>query len=134
LSLIGTPVDSYGQSLTASVNRNTVGVDEQFQATFTLNGSASSFTPPNFSDFMLLSGPNQSTSMQIINGAFSQSVSYSYILQPKKTGTFKIGPASINSGGKNIQSNVVTITVTAGGQSNQGGVKEDAEPFKVKVA
>ncbi|MFM7177068.1 MAG: BatD family protein [Bacteroidota bacterium] len=121
LSLIGTPVDSYGQSLTASVNRNNVGVDEQFQATFTLNGSASSFTPPNFSDFMVLSGPNQSTSMQIINGAFSQSVSYSYILQPKKTGTFKIGPASINSGGKNIQSNVVTITVTAGGQSNQGG-------------
>ncbi|MFM7903053.1 MAG: BatD family protein, partial [Bacteroidota bacterium] len=54
-------------------------------------------------------------------GAFSQSVSYSYILQPKKTGTFKIGPAYINNGGKNIQSNVVTITVTAGGQSNQGG-------------
>jgi hypothetical protein len=114
------PFESSGQSLTASVNRNTVGVDEQFQATFTLNGSASSFTPPNFSDFTVLSGPNQSTSMQIINGAFSQSVSYSYILQPKKTGTFKIGPAAINSGGKNIPSNIVTVNVTAGSQGNQG--------------
>ncbi|MFM2190072.1 MAG: hypothetical protein RL491_458, partial [Bacteroidota bacterium] len=121
LTMMFKPVESNGQSLTASVNRNTIGLDEQFQATFTLNVSASTFTPPNFSDFIVLSGPNQSTNTQIINGAFSQSVSYSYILQPKKTGTFKIGPASINSGGKNIQSNVVTITVTAGGQGNKGG-------------
>jgi len=115
------PAITIGQSITASANRTSVGVNEQFQITFSVSGSASSFTPPNMSDFMVLSGPNQSTSIQMINGTFSQSVSYSYILQPKKSGTFKIGPASISSGGKNISSNTLTITVSAGGAGGQGG-------------
>jgi heme exporter protein D len=119
------PTISFGQSITASANRTSVGVNEQFQITYSVSGSASSFTPPNMGDFMVLSGPNQSTSIQMINGTFSQSVSYSYILQPKKSGTFKIGPASINSGGKNISSNILTITVSAGGSGGQGGQSQN---------
>lgn len=115
------------QKFTASVNRNPVGMNEQFQLSFELNASGSSFKPPALTDFMILSGPNQSNSMQFINGSMSQSVIYSYILQPKKEGTFKIEPATIEVGGKIILSNMVTLTVTkAGAQgSQQGGQNQD---------
>ena len=80
--------------LTASVNRNTVAVGEQFQLTYSLNTSGQSFQGPDLKDFFVLGGPNQSTSMQFINGSVSQSISFSYILQGKAEGTFKIGIAT----------------------------------------
>ncbi len=113
------PLHLLGQSLSASVSRNPVGVDEQFQVTFTFNGNLNSFTPPSFGDFIVLSGPNQSNSIQIINGSYSQSTSYSYILQPKKTGTFKIGSGVAVSGGKNFPSNPISLNVIASNNKNQ---------------
>ncbi len=101
-------------TFTTTVNRNRVAMGEQFEITFTLNGSGKNFQPPAFTDFLVLSGPSQSTSMQIINGAISQSISYSYILQPRTEGKFTIGAASIESGNKKIQSNSITIEVTKG--------------------
>jgi hypothetical protein len=109
------------QSFSASVNRNPVGLNDQFQLSFTLTGGGNNFKAPSLNDFMVLSGPNQSSSMQFINGSVSQSITLSYILQPKKEGTFKIEAASIESGGKIVLSNTLTINVTAGsGQSNKG--------------
>jgi len=103
-------------SFTASVDRNQVAMGEQFELTFTLNGSTGgkNFRPPALHDFLTLSGPNTSTSMQFINGVLSSSVSYSYILQPRSEGKFTIGSASIDAGGKQYQTQPITITVTKG--------------------
>jgi len=115
------------QKLTASVNKNPVAVNEQFQLSFELTSNGSNFKPPSFSDFNVLSGPNQSTSMQFINGRMSQSISLSYILQPKKEGTFTIEPAAIETGGKVVLSNMVTVNVVkASAQGSQkGGQNQD---------
>ena len=106
------------QSFSASVNNTTVGLNDRFQVTFTFEGtdinSLSDFSPPNFAGFMILSGPNQSTSMQIINGAVSASLSYSYYLQPKNLGKFTIGNASIKYKGKPYQTDPLTIQVEKG--------------------
>jgi hypothetical protein len=117
--------DLAGQNFSASVNRNPVGSNEQFQLSYTLSGSGTNFRPPSLSDFMVLSGPNQSTSMQFINGAMSQSVTFSYILQPRKEGTFKIEPATIESGGRVVASNSLSLTVTAGGQGSRQNQGQD---------
>ncbi len=105
-----------GQSpfLAATANKSTVGQGEQFQVTFSFNAAGRSFQGPDLKDFNVLSGPNQSTNMQFVNGNFSQSISFSYILQPKNTGNFKIGPASIEYEGKRIASNVIQLTVVKG--------------------
>lgn len=118
---------SLAQSLNATVSRNPVGLNEHFQLTFTLEGSGSSFRAPSMNDFMVLSGPNQSTSMQIINGAISQSLSFTFILQPKKEGTFKIGSATMESGGKTISSQPLSVRVVAGsgGQPQQQRAQDD---------
>jgi hypothetical protein len=102
----------------ASVDRTTVAVGEQFELTFTLNGTTGgdNFQPPPLNDFLVASGPNSSTNMQIINGAVSSSVSYNYVLQPKAEGKFTIGPASINVKGKTEKSQPIVITVVKGSQ------------------
>jgi hypothetical protein len=107
---------SQNGSFTASVDNNQVAVGDQFQVTFTLSGSGggSNFRPPAFNEFFTLSGPNQSTNMQIVNGAVSSSVSYTYVLQAKTEGKITIGPASIDMGGKRLQTQPIVITVTKG--------------------
>ena len=107
-------LDAQSGTFTATVDNNRIAMGEQIEITFTLNGSGKNFQPPAFSDFVVPSGPNQSTSMQFINGAMSQSVSYSYVLQPRAEGKFTVGPATIESGGRKIQSNNITIEVTKG--------------------
>lgn len=109
-----------GGRLTASVSSTTVAVGEQIELTFELDGNGKNFQAPSMPDFNVLMGPSSSTSMQIINGSVSQSISYTYILQATKTGTFRIGPASIESGGKRIQSNSLTISVVKGNPQSAG--------------
>ena len=112
----------------ATTSNSTVAVGDQVQITFTLQGNGTNFRAPTFADFNTLMGPNQSTSMQIMNGSVSQSISFTYVIQAVKEGTFTIGPAIIEMGGKKLQSNSLSITVvkgnppqpTAGGQKGNG--------------
>lgn len=106
--------------------KTTVAVGERFQVSFSLNTNGSNFKAPSFEGFSILSGPNQSTSMQFINGNMSQSITYSYILTATKEGTFTIGPAKIRVNGTDIESNELKITVTKGaaGSVQQGGSQQ----------
>ena len=105
------------QKLTAQVSKAKVAVGEVFQLAFTINANCSNFRPPSLSEFDVYSGPNQSTSMQIINGNVSQSLTLSYHLAPRKEGTFNIGSAVVDVNGKKIESNKITIEVYKGNQS-----------------
>jgi BatD DUF11 like domain len=107
-----------GVTFVASVDKNTVAVDEQFTLEFTLNGggmgSGSIPKLPDLGKFMVLSGPNQSSSVQIVNGSVSSSVTYSYVLQPREAGKFTLGAATIETGGKQYSSQPIEITVVKG--------------------
>ncbi|MBI4945425.1 MAG: protein BatD [Bacteroidetes bacterium] len=111
--------DLYAQKFTASVNKNRVAVGEVFQLDFSINANGRNFTPPSFGDFTVYSGPNQSTSMQIVNGNMSQSITLSYYLAAKKEGTFTIGAASIIVGNNTLQSNAINIEAVKSGNTQQ---------------
>ncbi|MFN5793397.1 MAG: BatD family protein [Bacteroidota bacterium] len=115
-------LDLSAQELTASVNKNRVGVGEQFILTFSLNTNGSGFRAPSLNDFNVYSGPNQSTNMSFINGSMSQQISFTYYLAAKSEGKFTIGAASINSGGKTYTSKPIVIEVAKGNapHSNNG--------------
>lgn len=121
LLLAGFTANAAEISFTASVNRNPIGTNEQFSITFTINAQASNFQAPSFRDFNILSGPNQSTSMQFINGNMSQSVSFTYYLQAKSEGTYRIDPATIEVNGVKIKSNALTLNVVKGQGKPQAG-------------
>jgi len=105
---------------TATVSKSTVGTGEQFQVDFTVNANASDFNPPAFSAFQVLSGPNQSTSMESINGSTTVTSSLSYILMPVKEGEFTIGPATCMVNGKRYTTSAVKIKVIKGKPVPQG--------------
>lgn len=115
-------VGSVAQELTASAPSQ-VQVGQRFRVTWELNAGGSNFSAPQISDFRVLGGPNQSTSMQYINGSMTQSISFSYILEAKKEGEFTIAPATIEANGNTITSNEVKIRVVKGQPSTntQGG-------------
>jgi hypothetical protein len=100
--------------LTASVNSTSVGTGEPFEVTFAINGNGGDFTPPNFRGFQVVGGPNESTSMESVNGNTSVSISYGYELVAVKEGSFTIGPAAIVVNGHKLTSNPLKITVVKG--------------------
>ena len=106
----------FGQEVRFSgvVSKNNFAVGEKFQLTYSVNVSASGFTGPDLSAFNLYSGPNQSSSMQIINGAVSQSLTYYYVLSAKKEGKFTIKPALLNVANGRVKSNEISIDVVKG--------------------
>src|SRR5436190_19413052 len=121
LFLLCTRVNISAQEFTATVSSPAVEIGEQFQITFSLNTTGKNFRPPTFIDFNVLMGPNQSTQMQIINGSVSQTLSFTYVLQAVKEGTFKIGSAEITAGNSKVQSNPVSIVVTKNANKSQPG-------------
>jgi len=114
---------SQNPAFIATVDKNPVTQDEQFTLELTMNSSGETprnFKAPDFSKFLLLSGPNQSTSMQIINGAVSSSQTFSYVLQAREAGKFTIASAVIEVGGNQFKSNPIELTVTkASGKKSQ---------------
>ncbi|HZY39587.1 MAG TPA: BatD family protein [Mucilaginibacter sp.] len=99
---------------TASVSKSTVGTGEVFEVTFSVSGNGGNFTPPDFSGFQVAGGPNESQSMEIINGNTSASISIGYDLVAIKEGQFTIGAATIEVNGHKLTSTPIKITVVKG--------------------
>jgi hypothetical protein len=116
LSFLILGLTSFAQNafLSATASKSTVGVGEQFQVTFTLNCDGQNFRSPDLSSFNVISGPNKSSSISIVNNSYTQSISFTFFLQPKTEGNFKIGPASIEVQGKRINSNIINLNVVKG--------------------
>ena len=106
-----------------------VGVNQQFQLTYTVeNGNANTISRPNTQDFQVLRGPDQGESI-VFNGRMTHSFTYTYILQPKKEGTFKIGKATATIEGVKVESNEVTVTVTGPVKQQAQRQRDPRDPF-----
>ncbi len=108
-------------SFKTRVSKNKLSTDERLRVSFiitarTANIKQRNFTPPAFNGFYKIMGPSTSQEVSIINGDVSSSFTYSYILQPAKTGKLTIGPASVNIGEKTYKTQPVTITVIKGNE------------------
>lgn len=107
------------EKFTATLSKNPVSIGERIQVTFTLNTRGSNFRAPDFRGFRILSGPNQSSSMRIVNGVSSQEFSFSYLIEPRKEGTFKISPATITVNGRQLKSNALQVEVMPESQAQK---------------
>ncbi len=117
----------------ASAEPSQIAAGEQFRVTFTFDGSdynsVRDFKAPDFGQFVVISGPNQSTNMQWVNGKMSASIGYTYILYARQSGKITIGSATIEYKGKKLKSEPIQIEVSQGkpkqqqSQSNQSAVE-----------
>ena len=125
---------SFAQQLTASAPSQ-VQLGQRFQVTWQVDANGSNFTAPQISDFQVLGGPNQSTSMQYVNGSMSQSISFSFVLRAAKQGEFTIAPAKIQVGGNVISSNELKINVRKGQQqASSGGQQQSQQKSNTQAA
>ena len=103
----------------------TVVEGEQFRLSYILNKEGKDIRLPDIPDFDVLFGPSISTSFsqRTVNGKTTSesSVTYTYILMAKKTGTFTIPSASIRVDGSNYESNSLQIKVLPPDESSSQG-------------
>ena len=97
---------------TVNISMDSVLLGNYFEVKYMLeNGSADNFVAPNFENFNVIGGPNTSTSMSFMNGAMSQSISYTYYLEPRDVGSFFIQPASVETSGEFLETVPMEILV-----------------------
>ena len=124
--------------------QNLVAVDEQFSVTFIIEGEGrpSGFEWECGDDFQLVWGPQKGTSssISIVNGKRTQSsqTTYTYVLMPRSTGTFRLPAATATLKGQQISSGAVSIQVVANGaqgasasQADDGGRQQAAQTGSV---
>ena len=79
----------------AILSKKSLGINENLRVDFKMNKDGDNFTPPDFSGFKVVGGPNQSVSNMWVNGKRTFSKNYSYFLSPIKKGILSIGQATI---------------------------------------
>ena len=103
------------------VSTDSILMGNHFQVTFSVkNGQGENFQLPEFSDFQVVGGPNQSSSYSVVNGNVTQALSYSFYLEPIEIGNYYIEPAGIEIDGKYYETEPIAITVVA----NPDGIKQ----------
>jgi len=142
LFLLSLPGFLFAQDISfTSQAPNKVYLGQQFQLTFTINAEGSNFMSPEITNFDILNGPMVSSGQNImnINGKleYSSSMSFTFILQANKVGTFTIPQALITVKGKRYMSNNLQIAVLnqsqRQAQQNQGNTQpqvKDQTPSK----
>lgn len=115
------------QNFYAQVSSKKVQVGVPFDYAVVIAVNASNYVAPSFKDFDIVSGPNQSNSVQYVNGAMSQQIVISYGLVAKKEGKYTIGSASIVSGGQKLETSAVTIEAVKGAAQGGGGTGNDPQ-------
>ncbi|MEY3368180.1 MAG: hypothetical protein RI973_1335 [Bacteroidota bacterium] len=98
---------------TVQVSTDSILMDNYFEVKFTLeNANGRNFEAPDFSQhFKVISGPNFSTSMSMVNGDVTQSMTITYYLEPLGTGSFYILPASVEASGQVLETAPLEVMV-----------------------
>ena len=100
-----------------------VAADETFRIVFTADGRMSDFEWPGTDDFDVVWGPQKGSmsSTSIVNGkrTSTHQETVTYLLQPRKTGTFTLPGATASVDKNSVSSSTLKIEVVAAGGQTQ---------------
>jgi len=99
--------------VSASADPNQITADDLITFTIQIEGTSDfpNVPPPQSPDFVIVAGPSQSSSIQIINGRMNASKMISWRLAPTKTGKLVIPPVSITYRRNVYKTEPVTVNV-----------------------
>ena len=129
---------AYAQDMTfeATLDKTRMSYEDVLVLSFVLSGSSldMNVTPelPDLQDnFDILRGPSRSTSISIVNGRQSSSLTIQYVLSPKKTGMLEIGSATLQHKKETFTTKAISVEVlTSVSSSSQGApqAQDGSEP------
>ncbi len=97
----------------ATLSKNKLGLNERLRIDFVMNKNGDNFTPPNFENFQIIGGPNQSIKTSYLNGDQNFiKKTFSYFLKPLKKGKLIIYQATVTIDGQEYKSLPVEVNVT----------------------
>jgi len=96
----------------AQVSKKRLGINERLRVDFKMNENGDNFIPPSFTNFLVVSGPQQAVNRSWVNGVSSFSKTYTYFLTPKKKGKITIEQESITIQGEEYKTTPIQIEVT----------------------
>lgn len=116
----------------ASVDRNTVGMDETVTYTLEIQGSGIGAVvrpePPDAEGLVLSQPfPSQSSQTSIVNGVVSQSIGFTWYLRPVREGNARIAPVRVRVGDRDFVSEAIAVKVVPHGSGRPPAARQD--PF-----
>lgn len=110
----------------AEIKKSEIESREVFRVDFIIKNIRGEFQAPDFHPFELVGGPNQSSSIQIINGDYFQEYRYSYFLRAPEPGIYFIPEANLLTEEDILESEPVEILVLAEGEKagNKQGIQD----------
>ena len=127
---------AHAQSARASLSQNEVALNQQFVLNVDVSNARQLDADPvlpDVSGFAAFLGSGSSTSMQFVNGRTSLSITMQYRFQATTEGTFEIGPVAVQAGGRDLQTEPLTIRITASAapaaRTGRGGGRRRGEPI-----
>ena len=114
---LGLPAHGLAQTARAYLSQNGIPLNQQFVLNVEISGTQrldQDPVLPDLSAFAAFLGSGTSTSMQIVNGRTSMSVTVQHRFQATAVGAFEIGPISVRAGGQNLRTEPLTIRIIDG--------------------
>lgn len=109
--LIGLAATAGAQGVQVTIDRAQASIHDQLLLSVTVEGSQSAVPRlPDLSPFKVQSRGRQSQ-INMVNGQTSVSITHNYLLLPTRTGTFTIGPATVDIDGKSYQSRPFQVRI-----------------------
>lgn len=136
LACVLLPGRGFAQDFTvqSTVSENKIFTGEQFTLQIEITGSTmrdvSLPDPPDIPSTRLLSStPSRSTSISIVNGRTTTSITYSFSYVARSTGNFTIPAVSVNIGDEEYATDPINIEIIERGQMSQNGNRQMPDIF-----
>ena len=118
---------SQDAKMLVEISNDTIMMGNYIQLRYTIENTSGNFEMPELEGLLVISGPNTSSSMSMVNGEVTQKATYSVYLKPVDIGSHSIGPAYINTEDGSLESQPITVTVI----DNPDGIQQSPNNFKV---
>ncbi len=103
-------------SVTATLDRATMSIQETAELIVTINGSGTATLSVPEVDGLELSERGQSRQVQLINGSLSSSLAITYLIQAIRPGKYIIPAITVESDGKKLETEAIPLEVVASSQ------------------
>ncbi len=118
-------------SVSAEVDRTAIALGDTLALTVSVSAVSEvegPILPPSLKDGFDVLPSGKETQVQIANWQMETRSIYSYLLSPKQAGTFVIAPIAVRVGGKDYQTEAITVQIADNGGGGSGGFGPPPSP------